>query len=52
MGIIQTAGLTMAAPGARKVFGFAGYSGAGKTTLIEQLIPRFVAAGLPLQLKG
>lgn len=29
-----------------KMFGFAGYSGAGKTTLIEQLIPRFVAHGL------
>ena len=33
-----------------KVFGFAGYSGAGKTTLIEQLIPRFVAAGLRVSL--
>ncbi len=30
---------------ANRVFGFAGYSGAGKTTLIEQLIPRFVADG-------
>ena len=29
-----------------KMFGFAGYSGAGKTTLIEQLIPRFTARGL------
>jgi molybdopterin-guanine dinucleotide biosynthesis adapter protein len=29
-----------------KMFGFAGYSGAGKTTLIENLIPRFVARGL------
>lgn len=29
-----------------KMFGLAGYSGAGKTTLIEQLIPRFVARGL------
>lgn len=28
-----------------KVVGFCGYSGAGKTTLIEQLIPRFKAAG-------
>lgn len=28
-----------------KVFGFAGYSGAGKTTLIEKLLPRFVASG-------
>lgn len=29
-----------------KVFGFAGYSGSGKTTVIEQLIPRFVMEGL------
>ena len=34
----------------RKVFGFAGYSGSGKTTLIEQLIPRFVQAGLRVSL--
>ena len=33
-----------------KVFGFAGYSGAGKTTLIEQLIPRFGARGLKVSL--
>lgn len=33
-----------------KVFGFAGYSGAGKTTLIEQLIPRFTARGLKVSL--
>lgn len=33
-----------------KVFGFAGYSGAGKTTLIEQLIPRLVARGLRVSL--
>jgi molybdopterin-guanine dinucleotide biosynthesis protein B len=33
-----------------KVFGFAGYSGAGKTTLIEQLIPRFVMRGLRVSL--
>ena len=33
-----------------KMFGFAGYSGAGKTTLIEQLIPRFVAKGLTVSL--
>jgi len=32
------------------IFGFAGYSGAGKTTLIEQLIPRFVARGLTVSL--
>jgi molybdopterin-guanine dinucleotide biosynthesis protein B len=29
-----------------QVFGFAGYSGTGKTTLIERLIPRLVAGGL------
>lgn len=33
-----------------KMFGFAGYSGAGKTTLIEQLIPRFVARGLKVSM--
>jgi molybdopterin-guanine dinucleotide biosynthesis protein B len=33
-----------------KVFGFAGWSGSGKTTLIEQLIPRFVHAGLTVSL--
>jgi molybdopterin-guanine dinucleotide biosynthesis protein B len=33
-----------------KVFGFAGYSGAGKTTLIEQLIPRFKARNLTVSL--
>ena len=33
-----------------KVFGFAGWSGAGKTTLIEQLIPRFVSRGLVVSL--
>jgi len=33
-----------------KVFGFAGYSGAGKTTLIENLIPRFVFEGLTVSL--
>ncbi len=33
-----------------KVFGFAGYSGAGKTTLIEKLIPRFTARGLKVSL--
>jgi molybdopterin-guanine dinucleotide biosynthesis protein B len=32
------------------MFGFAGYSGAGKTTLIEQLIPRFVARGLKVSM--
>ncbi|HMM54893.1 MAG TPA: molybdopterin-guanine dinucleotide biosynthesis protein B [Candidatus Desulfobacillus sp.] len=33
-----------------KAFGFAGYSGSGKTTLIEQLVRRFVAAGLKVSL--
>lgn len=33
-----------------KVFGFAGYSGAGKTTLIEKLIPLFTARGLAVSL--
>lgn len=33
-----------------KVFGFCGYSGAGKTTLIEGLIPRFVQQGLKVSL--
>ena len=33
-----------------KVFGFAGFSGVGKTTLIEQLIPRFVLHGLKVSL--
>jgi molybdopterin-guanine dinucleotide biosynthesis protein B len=33
-----------------KVFGLAGYSGAGKTTLIERLIPRFVGQGLVVSL--
>ena len=33
-----------------KVFGFAGYSNSGKTTLIEMLIPRFVAQGLRISL--
>jgi len=33
-----------------KVFGLAGYSGAGKTTLIEALIPRFVARGMTVSL--
>ena len=31
-------------------FGFAGWSGAGKTTLIEQLIPRFTARALRVSL--
>lgn len=34
----------------KKVFGFAGYSNSGKTTLIEALIPRFVAHGLRISL--
>ena len=33
-----------------KMFGLAGYSGAGKTTLIENLIPRFVARGLKVSM--
>lgn len=33
-----------------KMFGFAGYSGAGKTTLIENLIPRFTARGLKVSM--
>lgn len=33
-----------------KVFGFAGYSNAGKTTLIEALIARFVRQGLRVSL--
>ena len=33
-----------------KIFGFAGWSGSGKTTLIEQVIPRFVLAGLKVSL--
>ncbi len=33
-----------------KVFGFAGYSNAGKTTLIEALIARFVGQGLRVSL--
>jgi len=33
-----------------KVFGFAGYSGAGKTTLIERLVPLFTARGLVVSL--
>ncbi|OGA02732.1 MAG: molybdopterin-guanine dinucleotide biosynthesis protein B [Betaproteobacteria bacterium RIFCSPLOWO2_02_FULL_64_12] len=33
-----------------KIFGFAGWSGGGKTTLIEQLIPRFIARGMTVSL--
>ena len=33
-----------------KIFGFCGYSGAGKTTLIEGLIPRFTQQGLKVSL--
>jgi molybdopterin-guanine dinucleotide biosynthesis adapter protein len=34
----------------KAVFGFAGYSGAGKTTLIENLVPRLVGRGLTVSL--
>jgi molybdopterin-guanine dinucleotide biosynthesis protein B len=34
----------------KAVFGFAGYSGAGKTTLIENLVPKLVAQGLTVSL--
>jgi len=33
-----------------KIFGFAGWSGRGKTTLIEKLIPRLVGRGLRVSL--
>lgn len=33
-----------------KIFGFAGWSGSGKKTLIEKLIPLFVARGLKVSL--
>jgi molybdopterin-guanine dinucleotide biosynthesis protein B len=33
-----------------KAFGFVGYSGAGKTTLIERLVPVFVRQGLAVSL--
>lgn len=33
-----------------RVFGFAGWSGAGKTTLIEQIIPNLVARGMRVSL--
>lgn len=33
-----------------RVFGFAGWSGAGKTTLIERLVARFVGGGLTVSL--
>ena len=33
-----------------KIFGFAGWSGGGKTTLIAQLIPRFIARGMTVSL--
>jgi molybdopterin-guanine dinucleotide biosynthesis protein B len=33
-----------------KIFGFAGWSGSGKTTVIEQVIPRFLLAGLKVSL--
>lgn len=34
----------------QRVFGFAGYSGSGKTTMLEQLIPLLTARGLRLSL--
>ena len=33
-----------------RLFGFAGWSGSGKTTVIEQLVPRLVARGLRVSL--
>ena len=33
-----------------KIFGFAAYSGSGKTTMIENLVPLFVAHGLKVSL--
>ncbi len=33
-----------------KIFGFAGYSGSGKTTMIEQIIPRLVLEGVRVSL--
>ena len=33
-----------------RVFGFAGWSGAGKTTLVERLVARFVGGGLTVSL--
>lgn len=36
--------------GKMKVFGFAGWSDSGKTTLIEQLVPRFVQQGVSVSL--
>jgi len=33
-----------------RIFGFAGWSGTGKTTLIEAIIPRLTAAGLRVSL--
>jgi molybdopterin-guanine dinucleotide biosynthesis adapter protein len=37
-------------PAGARVFGFAGWSGSGKTTVIEQLIPRLVARGFAVSL--
>lgn len=33
-----------------KVFGFTGFSGSGKTTVLEQMIPMFVSRGLKVSL--
>jgi len=37
-------------PAPMRIFGFAGWSGTGKTTLIEAIIPRLTAAGLRVSL--
>ena len=47
-GIIQVYGIFKVLP--MNVFGFAGFSGSGKTMLIERLIPLFVKAGIRVSL--